>query len=54
MQLFVDKFIVIGEIVTIVRGGHVNVKVVGAGALKGLLGTLILGGILLLCEGAPS
>lgn len=44
MQLFVDKFIVIGEIVTIVRGGDVNVKAVGAGALRGLLGTLILGG----------
>lgn len=54
MQLFVYKFIVIGEVVTIVRGGDVNVKVVGAGALKGLLGTLVLGDILLLCAGAPS
>lgn len=37
MQLLVYKFIVIGEIVTIVRGGDGNAKVVGAGALKGLL-----------------
>lgn len=52
MQLFVYKFIVTGETVTIVRGGDVNVK--GGGALKGLLGTLVLGEIMLLCAGAPS
>lgn len=43
MQLFVYKLIVIGEVVTGVREGHVNVKVMGAGALMGILGTLVLG-----------
>lgn len=42
MQLFVYKFIVTGETVTIVRGGDVNVK--GGGGTKGAVGNFGSGG----------
>lgn len=52
MQLFVYKFIVTGDTVTIVRGGDVNVK--GGGGTKGAVGNFGSGEIMLLCAGAPS
>lgn len=44
MQLFVYKFIVIGEVVTIVRAGDVNDKVVGGWGTKGATGYFGSGG----------